>query len=90
MAGSVPVAATIPAPSRRPGSGTWGDVYGGLSFPTTAALGTSASGKLIAAASADRAPITVNGIGPGFLAQPAGVLAVLVAALLVWSYLDKG
>lgn len=90
MTGVVPPAVSIPAPSRRPGSAKWSDIYGGLNFgATTAATGGEGAARAADAARNSGAPITVRGIGPDFLARPAGVLVVLVIALAIWSYTDR-
>lgn len=89
--GAAPGAAlTLPAPSRRPGSSNFADVYGSLSFGTrTAAAGGEGATREAAAAATGAGPITVRGIGPDFLARPAGALVALVALLAAWSYLDR-
>jgi hypothetical protein len=77
---------TIPAPTSRPGSASFADVYGGLDFGTP----TVAAGSNGRAATAPlAAPISLQGIGPDFLRQPAGVLVVLTVIIAVWSYLDR-
>lgn len=77
-------------PSRRPGSASWGDIYGGLSFANAAQAGTTGAVKGAALGAANVAPVTVRGIGPDLLAQPAGALVALVVGLAVWSYFEKG
>jgi hypothetical protein len=79
----------VPLPTRRPGSANFADVYGGLDFgiPTTAAGGQGAAAANIAATAG--APISLAGVGPDFLRQPAGILVVLIAIIAVWSYLDR-
>jgi hypothetical protein len=88
--GIVPPPVSIPAPARRPGSATWADAYGSLNFgPSTAAQGGEGAARAADAARNTGAPITVRGIGPDFLARPAGVLVVLLVALAIWSYTDR-
>lgn len=76
----------VPAPTRRPGSATFGDVYGGLDFGGTTA---AAGGDGRAATAPTSAPISLQGVSPAFFRQPAGILVVLIAILAVWSYLDR-
>jgi hypothetical protein len=83
---------TIPAAPRRPGSASWSDAYGALGFPgsqRTASAGGEGAAREAAAAHAGGAPLTINGIGPDFLARPAGALIVLIGALAAWSYFDR-
>jgi len=76
----------VPAPTRRPGSASFADTYGGLDFGTT----TVAAGSDRTAASAPQAaPISLAGISPAFLRSPAGILVVLIAIIAVWSYVDR-
>ena len=79
----------VPVPTSRPGSASFADVYGGLDFGQTTA---SAGGGAAAAGSyaAGRPPpISLQGVSPDLLRQPAGVLLVLIAIIAVWSYLDR-
>lgn len=76
----------IPAPTRRPGSATFADVYGGLDFGGTT---VTAGDNSRAATAPQAAPISLQGVGPDFLRQPAGVLVVLIAIVAIWSYLDR-
>jgi hypothetical protein len=88
--GVVPPPVVLPAPSRRPGSANFADVYGAPAFgPTTAAVGGEGARREAGAALAGGAPITINGIGPDFLARPAGALVVLVGVLVALSFLDR-
>ena len=76
----------VPAPTRRPGSANFGDVYGGLDFGvTTVAAGSNG----VAGAGPTRAPIGLDGISPAFFRSPAGILIVLIAVIAVWSYVDR-
>lgn len=82
----------VPAPPRRPGSASFSDAYGALGFPgatRTAAAGGEGATREAAAARAGGAPITINGIGPDFLARPAGALVALLVLLAAWSYFDR-
>lgn len=89
--GNTPAApVTVPVAPRRPGSASFSDAYGALSFGTTTrAAGGEGAAREAAAARAGGAPITVNGIGPDFLARPAGALVVLIVLLAAWSYFDR-
>jgi hypothetical protein len=80
----------IPAPTRRPGSAQFGDVYGGLDFGTTTVAAGGQAATAHAASSSAPGPVSINGISPDFLRQPAGVLVVLIAIIAIWSYLDRG
>ena len=84
--------AGMPPPSTRPSSGTLADVYGSLTSgtPTLAAGGSIGGARVAAAAASDEAgaPVTIHGLSPELLHNPAGVLLILVAALAILSWLD--
>jgi hypothetical protein len=89
-AGALPPPVTLPTTSKRPGSAKFSDIYGPLGFGAgTASAGGEGAARAGDAARAGGAPITINGIGPDFLARPAGVLVVLLVLLAVWSYVDR-
>ncbi len=76
----------VPAATRRPGSASFGDVYGGLDFGLT----TARAGSNGAARSApEPALLSSTGLRADFFRQPAGVLVALVGIIAVWSYLDR-
>lgn len=76
----------------RLGSAQWADVYGSLNFgPTTTQLGSPVS--MMAAGNAAAVAATPPSepdrmIAHAFLANPAGVLVLIVGALLVLSLSD--
>lgn len=79
----------IPVPTSRPGSASFADVYGGLDMgSTTVAKGGGAAAAGAYAAGAPP-PISLSGVSPDLLRQPAGALLVLIAIIAVWSYLDR-
>jgi hypothetical protein len=73
----------LPPIARRPGSAAFADVYGGLTLGgmTTAQAGGDGAAREAAAAAAGEAPVSVA-IGPDFLKRPAGVVVVLLGALI--------
>jgi len=72
----------VPAPTSRPGSASFADVYGGLDFGTP----TSRQGSNGAAATT---PVSAPIGSPEFFRQPAGILIVLIAIIAAWSYVDR-
>lgn len=78
---------TVPAPTARPGSAVFSDVYPGFG-PSTAAVGGSGATREAAAAATGGSPLTVD-VGADFLTRPAGWLVAGLAALAVLSYLDR-
>ncbi|MCC7134050.1 MAG: hypothetical protein IT352_15440 [Gemmatimonadales bacterium] len=87
------VPAGLPPAQIRPSSIRSSDVYGAYAagVPTTISEGTAGGGRVKAATEGldAESPITVRGLDASFLARPAGVLLVAVAALAVLSYLDR-
>lgn len=92
MATTVPLPAGMPVRQARPASINTADVYGSTAtgVPTTVMAGTAGGGRVQAATDDvdGAAPITINGIGPDFLARPAGVLLVLVGLLVALALTD--
>ena len=82
--------AWAPAPSVRPGSATWADLYGQVDFgPNTVTAGSGGTRRIAAAdAAADAGNPLHQGLTPDFLRQPAGILLVAVGVLLVLSLID--
>jgi hypothetical protein len=77
----------VPVPTRRPGSASFADVYGGLDFGTTTPA-AGGQGATIAGAP-QTAPIGLGGVNPEFFRSPAGILVVLVGIIAIWSYVDR-
>lgn len=77
---------TLPAPTRRPGSAQFADVYPGFG-PSTAAVGGEGAAREGAALAAGGPPVSID-LGSDFLARPAGWLVAGLAALALLSYLD--
>lgn len=82
-------AVMVPYPSARPGSASFADAYGSSFGPRTATAGSEGAAKAAGANSAG-SPITIHGIGPDFLKQPAGGLIILVLALVALRFVDRG
>jgi hypothetical protein len=87
------VPAGLPPAQLRQSSVASADVYGsyGTGAPTTIAEGTAGGGRVRAATEGIDAetPLKVKGLDASFLARPAGVLLVAVAALAILSYVDR-
>jgi hypothetical protein len=74
----------------RQGSATFGDVYPGLG-PTSTQMGSAGpalAGSVLAAAQATPPAAPQQAVAYAFLATPAGVLALIVIALVVFSLTD--
>lgn len=88
---NVPVG--LPPTQVRPASVKSSDVYGSYATgaPTTISEGTAGGGRVQAATEGieRETPLTVKGIDASFLARPAGVLVLAVAALAALSYMDR-
>lgn len=78
---------TLPAPTRRPGSATFSDVYPGFG-PSTAAVGGEGAAREAGALAAGGPPLSLD-VGADFFARPAGWLVAGLVLVALLSYLDS-